>query len=448
MGTPQMPVVIYSRHFDVYSPEELLEETKTVVVDAIVTALTVAPTEKLEAAAEPKSRDIVFKGTFEEVTQYFYDNGWSDGLPIVPPTLAKVDEFLKYTDWPSDKVLGTFTQTSSREATVWNTAVNGVMAGCRPEYMPILQAITSIAAEGLPFGVYTLGNTPGPEVQITQNGPIVKQLGFNYQQGALQVGYQANTSIGRFWRLYMRNVVGYSVGPNTLQADKGTFGPTGIRPVLAENEGALKAIGWQPMSVDRGFKAGENVVTLSGCVSTDSTYSMGTDNAEHTLDRIAPRLIDIELYYTSMSCGQDNPCRPEAPQLMFSPQIANHLASQGYTKDKVKQYLWEHTLLPASRYDQVKAKPHDWCSDVVSKGGPFPDIYCESSDPARLIPLYPTPAALDITVSGDPARDNVYICARNGSHGFPTSKQIELPANWETLMEELGYPSFEESRTW
>ncbi len=87
-------------------------------------------------------------------------------------------------------------------------AVNGVMDGCRPEYMPVVVAMVEVMVDPK-FGQENLGHTLGTEVLITINGSIVKDLGFNYERGALRVGFQANTSTGCFWRLYLRNVAGF-----------------------------------------------------------------------------------------------------------------------------------------------------------------------------------------------------------------------------------------------
>ena len=133
-----------------------------------------------------------------------------------------------------------------RRATVWNVAVNGVMAGCRPEYMPILVALVEAMADPR-YGVEHSGNTPGAETLIILNGPLIKELGFNYEQGALRDGFQANTTIGRFWRLYLRNVAGFL----HHRTDKGTFGNT-WRVVLAENEDVLRRIGWPTIADDEG----------------------------------------------------------------------------------------------------------------------------------------------------------------------------------------------------
>ena len=105
------------------------------------------------------------------------------------------------------------------------------------------------------YGLEHTGNTPGPETLIILNGPIIKQLNFNYRQGVLRDGFRANTSVGRFLRLYLRNVAGFL--PH--KTDKGTFGGT-WRVVMAENEDALAEIGWEPLCVDMGFASGDNVV--------------------------------------------------------------------------------------------------------------------------------------------------------------------------------------------
>ena len=111
-----------------------------------------------------------------------------------PATVEKVEEFLKFTDRDPAEVLGIL-KPENREATIWNIAVNGVMCGCKPEYMPILISMVDIMCDPL-FGQEHLGHTPGTEVMILLNGPIIKELDFNYEQGILRPGFMANT-IGR-----------------------------------------------------------------------------------------------------------------------------------------------------------------------------------------------------------------------------------------------------------
>src|SRR5690606_15768593 len=126
---------------------------------------------------EPGRKDIVFTGSFDEVNAYFLQQGWSDGLPIVPPTLEKIEAFLRHTDRSPDEVLGVM-HPSLAAATVWDVAVNGVMAGCRPEYMPLLLAISDIMADP-EYGMRHGGSTPGWEAMIIVNGPIREELGLD-----------------------------------------------------------------------------------------------------------------------------------------------------------------------------------------------------------------------------------------------------------------------------
>ena len=169
-------------HVNMQTYEELKNNILDVTVEGVVKGLTEDPGSSPDAETEPKPTDIVFTGSFEEVNDFYYEREWSDGLPIVPPTVEKVRQFLRFTDRRPEQVLGVLL-CDRREATIWNIAVNGVMAGCRPEYMPILVAIVEALADPR-YGLEHTGNTPGPETLIILNGPIIKQLKFNYQPGS------------------------------------------------------------------------------------------------------------------------------------------------------------------------------------------------------------------------------------------------------------------------
>ena len=246
---------VYRKLVDLLDAEWGADAAAAVTVDAVIRNLTEAPARVGAAVVEPGPSDVVFEGTLDEVNRFFYENDWSDGLPIVPPTPDRVARFLRFCDRPAQTELGVLLP-DKRRATVWNVAVNGVMAGCRAEYMPILVALVEAMADPR-YGVEHSGNTPGAETLIILNGPLIKELGFNYEQGALRDGVQANTTIGRFWRLYLRNVAGFL----HHRTDKGTFGNT-WRVVLAENEDAQRRIGWTTIAADEGVPGG-NAVTIS-----------------------------------------------------------------------------------------------------------------------------------------------------------------------------------------
>ncbi len=418
LGVPNLPTATYPGALDLASAEQIRENVQKVLADQVITNLTVQPRKEEPSSPDPEPRDIVFRGTFKEINEYFYMKEWGDGLPIVPPTIEDVEEFLKFTDRPADQVIGVLLP-DKRQATVWNIAVNGVMAGCRPEYMPVLIAVVEVMADPK-FGHEHLGHTPGTEVLITINGPIIKDLGFNYGQGALRVGFQANTSIGRFWRLYLRNVAGFL--PH--KTDKATFGGT-WRVVLAENEDALARMGWQPMSVDQGFNSGDNVVTVNSCTSTDSVFSAGDSSTEAILNKLAARLVDIQLYLFVL----DYMGPGVRPQIIMSPSVAGAIAKSGYSKEAMKRYLYEHARFPAKRFEHLLPSFGPLCKAVEE--GRLPGLYCESNNPDRLVSIVWSPGDIMLTIIGDPGRDNCFICAQNGFIGYPVSRKIELPRNWK-----------------
>jgi hypothetical protein len=433
-GMPNLPLAMIPGHPDLHSAGELERAIKTVTLDQVITALTLQP-EGTKQVPEPHPKDVVFEGTFEEVNKFFYENKWQEGIPIVPPTVEKVEEFLRFTDRSPLDVLGVLLP-DSREATVWNVAVNGVMAGCRPEYMPVLIALVEVMADPR-YGVEHSSNTPGAEELITIHGPIIKELDFNYEQGALRVGYQANTSIGRFWRLYLRNVAGFL--PH--ETDKATYGNT-WRVVLAENEEVLARIGWEPTSFDQGFKEGDNVVTVARHTSGGVIVSVFGSSADEVLPYLEDGLVrhigwELPLFTTGTLGNPGWGCT-ERPHLILSPCIAEVIAKSGYSKQDLKQRLYDHARVPAWKVEELGKWGNFFTCSLCElvEAGVTPKQFCESEDPNRMVPIVCSPDDFLISVSGDPLRNNAYVFVHNGKLGYTTSKKIELPSNWNKLLKE------------
>ena len=417
LGIPNLPYTVHPGHLNLATAEQVKKNASGIMLDQVIKGLTVQPPEE-KPAAEPGLRDVVFEGSFEEVNEFFYDREWSEGLPVVPPAVGKVEQFLKFTERSADEVIGKLLP-DNREATIWNIAVNGVMAGCRPEYMPVLVAIIEAMADPT-FGQEHLGHTPGTETLIIINGKIIKELGFNYTQGALRPGFQANTSIGRFWRLYLRNVAGFL--PH--KTDKGCYGGN-YRIVLAENEDAAAGMGWEPLSVDLGFKAGDNVITITSCTEATQAIEVGAPTAEEILKNIEARMADNHLFIQFFFRGMRT-----RPTIVLTPAVLKVLSDAGYTKAKVKQHFYENAKLLVSRLSgMIVNRFYKGIDD-----GNWPEQLGTSKDTNRLIQMVSCPDDFLLVVSGDPDRDHVLICANNGYIGYPVSKRIELPANWEELL--------------
>jgi hypothetical protein len=420
-----LPLAMVPGHPDVQSDEELERNILNVTVGKVIEGLTKA-TETQRTVAEPPHDKTVFEGTFDEVNRYFYENQWSDGLPIVPPTREKIAQFLEFTDRAPDEVLGTMLP-DNRAATVWNVAVNGVMAGCRPAYMPILVALVEAMADPN-YGVEHSGNTPGAETLIMINGPLIKELGFNYEQGALRDGFQANTSIGRFFRLYLRNVAGFLPHQN----DKGTFGGT-WRVVMAENEDVLREIQWPTIAASNGMPDAENAVTISRYTGGQVIASVFGKNAEECVPYLADALVKSTRWEVIFIVGVAT--GTYRPLLILSPIIAKTIA-KNYTKADLQQALFEQARMPASLFDKYLT---GWTNFIPGRRSLFdlaalgkaPKMFGASRDPERLVPIVLKPDDIMIGVSGDPLRTNCYVMPHNGMLGFPTTKKIVLPADWQ-----------------
>ena len=433
LGMPNLPLAPVAGHVDTQTDNELRSNVLGETLEAVIANLTEPPDEAVETV-EPEPRDIVFEGSFEEVNRLFYENRWSDGLPVVPPSVEKIERFLAFCDRPADAVLGKLPP-DNRAATVWNVAANGVMAGCRPEYMPVLVALAEAMANP-EYGVEHSGNTPGAETLITVNGPIAKALGFNYEQGALRDGFQANTSVGRFWRLYLRNVAGFI--PH--ETDKGTFGNT-WRVALAENEDVLKRIGWPNTATDMGLPEGANAVTVSRYTGGDVVTSVFGRRAEEMLPYLADALVKQsgwELVFTvGMATGTYRPL------LVLSPILAETIAGSGLSKDDMRDWLFEHARMPARKFEQYISgwtnlvPGHRSLTELVAVGK-APEVFAESDDPDRMVPIVCEPEDFGIAVAGDPLRTNAYVFAHNGILGYPVTREIALPADWQARLAAVG----------
>jgi len=411
------------------SPADFDRKIRTLLVDRIIDGFA-APMEAIERPPEPAPRDIVFRGDYEAVQEHCLRELWSDGLPVTPPTLAAVERFLRYTDRDPAEVLGVLLP-ETRQATVWNVAVNGAMAGCRPEYMPVLIAVVEAICEP-GFHIEHGGSTPGWEPIILLNGPIIGQLDFNHGQGVTRVGRQANSSVGRFLRLYMRNVAGLRVAPGT--GDKATFGLM-FNAVLAEDEAAARAIAWPTHAMERGFAEGENVVEVRSMHGVAPINFTEGSTAEPHLSVIADKA-------QRFLCDWTAPCIYMGGfhhLLVLSPAIAEVLARNGMTKAGLRDYLYRNARVGAARakaylVDKVEVDYHD----LVRRGLLSPD-FALSDDPDRLIPVLLNREGIGVVVAGDPGRNQSRWYAGLHIMGAPTSRRIRLPANWEALRREPGF---------
>src|SRR5690242_3372903 len=376
LGVP-LAIGVYPGAPMVDSEDVLRSKVEETLAPGLLEALTGAAPEEARSAAEPAPGTVAFSGTFDEVQEHFHRNLWSDGLPIVPPTRERVDAFLSFTTRTPDEVLAVVPQ-EGREASILSIAVNGVMAGCRPEYMPVLVAAVDAMVDPK-WRIADCGSTPGWEPVVIVNGPIVKELDFNSGQGMMRVGRQANTSIGRFVRMYLRNICGYRIPPGA--GDKGSIGQTFL-VAMAEDEDSAAEIGWPTYAQDRGFARGENVVTMHSVVAiTSPMYSAGDRAVDH-VQQWAEIMGGSFTYWAhaAFKTGVWNPL------IVAGPSVAKVVARE-WTKDQVRRYLYEHMFVTAERathYARMTTTPTFNLERLVEQGI-LPPEYAESSDPQRTV---------------------------------------------------------------
>ena len=261
----------------------------------------------------------------QAAVEYCYDQGWSDGLPLVPASRPLVDAFLAQTPLAPDHVIGRNRQVD-RECTVELAAINAAMAGCRPEYFPVVLAAWEALMQDRAAGGGGWQSTSGPAPLIVVSGPIRNRLGFNSGGGVFGPGFRPNATVGRAIGLIVRNA--YGIVPQVLeQATQGLPGRWSI--CLGENE---EESPWPPLSVEAGLSAGTSAVAamlLRTCEFVDNRH---TKDPEHILWDVADTISRTgSLIFRDTSAG-----------VVFGPEHANLLADAGYRRPDVQSWLVEH----------------------------------------------------------------------------------------------------------
>lgn len=423
-GLAHAPIAFYPGVIMNDTEELLRERVAEFVVPAILEELG-RPYELLEDDSAAGPETSVFSGSLDEVQEHFHAKGWSDGLAFVPPTLERVREFFRYTSRDPHEVIGVLPPADT-VATPWTVAVNAVMAGCKPEYMPVLLAIVDAVASD-EFRMQDAGASPGWEILVILSGPVADELGFNSGQGVMRPGNRANTSIGRFLRMYLRNIAGLRPGG----ADKGTFSMS-WNCVLAEADAITQEIGWAPHRVQRGFGLADSTVTTVS-VAGLSAPVLSTGDADSHLAQIGEVFRDNSRYFYARAGVLYG---AYYPTLLMSPAVARVVAEK-YSKAEVQRYMaagifgvdgqrLAFTAAEAERVmsDGLRRPIH--IPDIVAQGV-LPKAFHESDDPNRPIPLLPDPAALQFVVAGDPFRNQARIYVQNHKHGRPVTRLIEKP---------------------
>ena len=327
--------------------------------------------EKLEArhrAGALKARKVDY-GENADPVEICFERGWTDGLPVTPPTDERVLRMLAGTTHRPDEVIGRIPPYLA-ECTIEKVAINAVMAGCKPEYMPVLLATLDAALEPLftLHGVLATTYFSGPIIIV--NGPVAKRIGMNSGINALGQGNRANATIGRALNLIVRNVGGGRPG----EADRATLGaPSKYTLCFAEDESDPE---WEPLSVARGFPRGVSTVTLFQGHGPEAIVDQKSRTPEALTRSLAMALVKI---------GHPKLVQSARAILVLTPEHYAIYRDAGWDRKRIERALYEATIrpgkelvagvdgvgegIPATRAHEMVPKFHEDGLRVVRAGG-------------------------------------------------------------------------------
>ena len=257
--------------------------------------------------------------------EFCFQQGWTDGLPVVPPTADRVGAMLEAARLAPGKQIA-LVEHRSVAITAEKVAINAVMAGCKPEYLPVVVA----AVEGIGdprWSYHGPGtSTGGAAVLMIVNGPIARELDINAGDNLFGPGWRANLTIGRAVRLVMRNVCGSLPG----LLDRGTLGHPGkLSYVIAENEADSP---WTPLHVEHGFRPEQSTVTVIASEAPHQFYNQLSPTAEGVLTTLAD---SMRISGTVM--GQSTYA------VILAGEHMRTIAGSGWGKKEIRQFLFDHT---------------------------------------------------------------------------------------------------------
>ncbi len=355
-------------------------------------------------ASELTAERIQVADSIEAVTELFLDRGWGDGLPIVPPTEENVLKMLSGTTRKPSEVIATIPPLWGA-ATVEKIAINAVMAGCLPEYLPVvITAVEAMVDETFEL-MRVQCTTGGPAPLAIISGPVVKKLGFNYGEGAFTgTGHRPNSTIGRAIRLILWNIGLGRPG----QMSHATMGHPGRYCYLAAERPPEDGNPWEEIHVTNGLKSEDSAVSMfpSGA-HTQISAGGGANTLENNLFVFEDALCNLGFFQAATQ-----------KLLVINPQAAHVFHSAGWDKTRFRDTLIKQCVRPVRDIKRtggqsITATWH-WTKLV------------DVNDDNALVPNMIDAHHLQIAVSGGWAPPVSQCCVISSMHGEMVTKKI----NW------------------
>ena len=399
------------------------------VIDQLIDGLT-RPLTPEEASTEPEKENLgplevseeSYARAIEKFNDIYLDNMWGDGLTLMPPTKEAVAAMLAGTSRSPDEVIGTVAPKNG-VATIEKIAVNAVMAGARPEYLPIIIAAMEGITDPDYDDLHVMTSTGSFNFAIMVTGPIAQELEINSGIGFLGYGWRANSTIGRALRLALINIGRVWPGVNDMAL--------GGRPsqqfyVFAENQ---EFSPWPPFHVTQGFKPEDSCVTVSSVMSASGDLlgggAVATWTPQDILDSAARMMTEPRWGMATWKRGSSNP-GPFKYILFFEPVLARELAGQGHDRASLQKYIYERAVIP---YEELTPAEIANVQPRIDSGEIPPDrvsTFKGALKPGGKLPMLDRPEDIRIVVAGGiPGYSFAMYFWREGLYA-PTSDQTKL----------------------
>jgi hypothetical protein len=274
-----------------------------------------------------------------------YTNGWTDGLPVVPPTQERIAAMLGAAELDAQHQVA-FIENRQVSITAEKIAINAVMAGCKAEYMPVIVATVEALADPV-YGYHgPATSTGGSAVFMVVNGPIARELDINCGDNLFGPGWRANATIGRAVRLIMRNVIGTLPG----ELDRSSLGHAGkYTYCIAENEVDSP---WPPFHTTRGFRPEQSAVTIFAAYAPHQ-YS-------NRLSATPEGVLTTACAHMRISAGT---ARHPQYAMVFPGEHQAIMKKAGWSREDVQQYVFEHSQSTVAELKRVNMLPGDVLPD-------------------------------------------------------------------------------------
>ncbi len=431
IGMPRARIVTV-RAVDYYRLRDSDEEIMPVAeaaIDKLIDGLR-RPLTQEEATTDPKKEPLnpitieaeTFELAVQKFNQTFLDNQWGDGLPLLPPTKEAVEVMLRGTGRSRNELIGTVAPKNG-SATIEKIAINSVMAGAKPEYLPVIIAAMEGITDPDYDDLHVMTSTGSFNFAIMITGPIAEEIKLNSGMGFLGYGWQANSTIGRAVRLCLINMGRVWPGVN----DMALVGrPSQQFYVFAENQ---EFSPWPPFHVTQGFKPEDSCVTISSVMGSPGDLlgggAVATWTPEEVLDNIVRMMMGPRAGMATWKRGSSNP-GPMKYILFFEPALAMELDQQGHTRESLQKLIYERASIP---YEQLSSAEIANIQPRIDSGEIPPDrvpVFKAALKPGGRLPMLDKVEDIRIiVVGGVPSYSFGMSFWREGLYA-PTSDQTKL----------------------